>query len=62
MYVAGSIVSCVLGRVCLPRVCSSFICGSILFSLRSSPWLVDLVAEINTLQQTQYIVLMLPYI
>jgi len=42
MYVAASVVPCVLGRVCLPRVCwgvcaeVSYV-GYILFSLRAGP-------------------------
>jgi len=48
MCVAGSVVSSVFVRVCLHRVCRSFACGSNLTSLRGSPCLVGLVAEINT--------------
>jgi len=39
---------CVGVCVCLPRVCWSFACGSMLFSSRASPCIVALAAEINT--------------
>ena len=52
MYVAGSVVLCVLGCVCLLWVCWRFACGSVLFTLRTSRSLLGLAAEINSLYLT----------
>jgi len=47
---AYSVISCVLGNMCLGQVCRSFTCGSTLFSSCAIPSLTGLAVEINALR------------